>query len=254
MHLIWILAKNVWLEQLRSRFYHLIWIFGGVLLYASLLVGVMAVEQELRVLMDLGLALLELMSLGAAAFVAATSILREMETKTIYLILSRPVSRGGYLLGRFLGLELSVASATGAMAVLHVGLLWLRGWSWETTYALFVIACLGKVFLLGALTVFLSLLSTSVFSALTMTFIFWVLGHFTEELKFLAQKAKGGTGLLLRAIEPVLPNLQVFNVRDWWPPEGNLSWGGPTYAAAYLALYAGACLSLAYWLFRKKEF
>lgn len=254
MNLVWVLAQNVWLEQVRNRFYHLIWVFGGVLVYASLLVGVLAVEQELRVLVDLGLAMLELLSVAAAVFVAANSILREVEQKTIYLILTRPVPRGVYLLGRFAGLQLSVFSAALAMAALHLSLLGLRGWAGDAAYAFALAGILAKVLLISAVTVLLAMLSTSVFSALTMTGIVWVLGHFTAEIDGLARKTTGFARLALRAVDPLLPNLQAFNLRDSWPPEGNLVWGALGYGLLYLALYSGACLALSYWMFRKREF
>lgn len=254
MGLVWVLAKNVWLEQFRNRFFHLIWVFGGLLAYASLLVGVLAVEQELRVLQDLGLAVLELLTLGAAVFVAASTLLRELEQKTIYLILARPVPRGAYLLGRFLGLQLSVASAAAAMAALHLSLLFLRGWSWEAGYAAALAGVLAKVFLVSALTFLLALLSTSVLSALTMTGICWILGHFSTELRALAARAQGLRAAALGLTQRLLPDLQAFNLRDTWGPDGGLSWGVPLWAAAYLALYSGACLALAYALFRRREF
>lgn len=252
--MIWILARNVWMEQFRNRLYHLIWVFGAVLVYASLLVAYMAVEQELKVLLDVGLAMIEMLALAAGVFTAANSILLEMEHKTIYLVLTRPVPRGSYLLGRFLGLQLSVASAALVMALFHIVLLLLRGWTWHGSYLLMLGGSLGKIFLVSALTILLSLISTSVVSALTMTGIVWALGHFTEELHLMARKAAGLQGPALRAVELLLPNLQVFNLRDSWPPEGILNPGAPAYAAGYLLLYSGACLALAYAMFRKREF
>jgi ABC-type transport system involved in multi-copper enzyme maturation permease subunit len=249
-----VLALNVWVEQFRSRFFHLIWVFGGVLLYATLLVGVLAVEQELRVLQDLGLALIELLTLTACAFVAANSILREVEMKTIYLILARPVPRGSYLLGKFLGLQLSVACAALAMAGLHVSLLLLRGWEPDPRYALFLAGSVGKVFLVSALTVLLSLISTSAVSALTMTGVMWTIGHFSQDLEHLASMNTGLAGLLLGASRPLFPDLQALNSRDWWPPEGGFAWGGAGASLAYILLYAGACLAFSWALFRRKEF
>ena len=110
------LALNSWRENLRSRFFLLMMIFSVVFLYISMLFGLLAVDQELRVLLDFGLAFIEIMGLAGAVYGAASGILHEIETKTIYLILSRPVSRGQYLLGRFTGLMLSALAAISLMA------------------------------------------------------------------------------------------------------------------------------------------
>src|SRR5262252_8732874 len=97
------LAWSQWREQWRNRSFLVALIFSGVLIYASLLLGALSVDQELRALVDFGQSFIELMGLGLVVFGAATGILREMETKTLYLILTRPVPRWSYLLGRYLG-------------------------------------------------------------------------------------------------------------------------------------------------------
>src|SRR5258708_5692622 len=123
IRLISILALNQWREQWRNRSFLVAVVFSGVLIYASILLGVLAVEQETRALLDFGQSFIELIGLGLAAFGAATGILREMETKTIYLILSRPVPRWIYLLGRYFGLLLTTLGAVILMTAVHLTVL-----------------------------------------------------------------------------------------------------------------------------------
>lgn len=253
--MIWILAKNAWVEQFRNRFYHLILIFGGVLVYASLLLGVLAVEQELRVLEDLGFALMELLLLGSVLFTASTSILKEMETKTIYLVLTRPVSRGQYLVGRYLGLMLSVSCAALLMGAVHLSLLLLRGWEFHFSYGLLLAFSLAKVFMMGALTILLSLFSTSVTSAVLITMILWILGHFMAEIKFLMHKSSGWMYWLLAFLNVIIPDLGLLNLKERWLPVQ--SYFGPSEVflpLGYGLLYCCVCLVLAEQLFRRKEF
>ncbi|MBI5201213.1 MAG: hypothetical protein HY925_06475, partial [Elusimicrobia bacterium] len=127
MNRVAILAWSGLHEQLRNRSYQVAMAFAGVMLYLSILLGMLAVEQEIRALLDFGLGFIELMALASAIFGAATGILRDMETKSIYLILTRPVSRLEYLLGRYFGTVLSLAAAVGLMASAHVLLLLARG-------------------------------------------------------------------------------------------------------------------------------
>jgi len=98
-YLVGILALGQWREQWRNRSFLVALFFAGILIYASFLLGTLAVDQETRALLDFGLSFIELMGLGLAVFGAATGILREMETKTIYLVLTRPIPRWVYLLG-----------------------------------------------------------------------------------------------------------------------------------------------------------
>ncbi len=90
MTAVLILAVNAWRELWRARFIAVVALFGGVLVYMSLLLAVLAGDVELRVLFDMGLAVVEVMTCGAVAYCAATGLIQEMEQKTLYLILSRP--------------------------------------------------------------------------------------------------------------------------------------------------------------------
>ncbi|MBI5629370.1 MAG: ABC transporter permease subunit [Elusimicrobia bacterium] len=251
MRNVWIIAFNSWQENLRSRFYMLAVIFGGVTLYVSLLLGLLAADQELRVLLDFGLSFIELMALAGAAYGAATIILREMETKTIYLILTRPVSRGQYLLGRFIGLLLSILASMLLMAAAHLSLLFVKGWEWQWGYFLALWGSFLKVSLAAALTTFMALFSSSALTALCISAILWSLGHFLPEIRFMIAWGSARAAMVpLTILSYVIPNLQLLNYRD------HLGSGQQAFFVplAYAAAYAGVWLGLACLYLRKKEF
>ncbi|MEK7745959.1 MAG: ABC transporter permease subunit, partial [Elusimicrobiota bacterium] len=159
-----ILSAHSFREQLRGRFFSMILLFGGLILYMSLLLGALAADQEPRVLLDFGLSFIELMATGAACYAAATGLLRELEMKTIYLVLTRPVSRSSYLLGRFFGLLAAAACAAALMSLLHLSLLFLKGWHWENAYLLALAGIGLKLMVAVSLAGFLALISTSALS------------------------------------------------------------------------------------------
>lgn len=249
-----VLALSGLQEQWRSRAYQVALLFGGVMLYLSTLLGMLAVDQELRALLDFGLSFIELMALGAAIFAAATGLLREMETKSIYLILSRPVSRLEYLVGRYLGVVLSMSLATLAMAAVHLVILKTRGWELDGGYFLALLGIVLKVAVAAALATLFALFSSSALSALGITVILWTLGHFVPEMRFLAQR--GGFPIVpLLVLMRVLPDLQLFNFRERLDVPATVFAGEPVLlAAAYAAVYSAACLALAYALIRRKDF
>ena len=252
---VWILATNSWRENLRSRYYLMTAVFGVVLIYVSLLLGVLAADQEIRVLLDFGLGAIELMGLVAAVYGACTIILREMETKTIYLILTRPVGRGEYLMGRFLGLMLSVAVSIALMACVHLSILFLKGWTWTSVYVLALFGTCLKVLICAALALFVALFSTSVPTALIIAGILWSLGHFLPEIRHLIAASPSRAMTPLKVLSYIIPDLGLYNARDrisrlpLSPGEAPLwAWLG------YAALYAGGWLALARLWLRKKEF
>ncbi len=244
-----LLALTGWRENLRSRFFLLSVAFAGVFLYMSLLLGVLAVEQEVRVLYDFGLGFIELMGLAGALYGAVTIILHEMETKTIYLILTRPVSRGEYLLGRFLGLMLSVLASMVLMAVFHLAILAAKGWRWTDPYALAFLGAYLKVFVTSALATFLAVFSSSALTAGVLAAVGWTLGHFLPEIRFLVQRASVLAAAPLAALSWIVPDLQLYNLRDRAALEAPLWWW-----FAYAALYSAVWLVLGRSLFRRKEF
>lgn len=256
MKMILILALNSWQENLKSRFYLLSVAFGVVFLYISLLLGLLAVDQELRVLLDFGLGFIELLGLAGALYGATTVILREMETKTIYLILTRPVGRGQYLLGRFAGLMISVLVSMFLMSCVHLSILFWKGWAWSPAYLAAFLGAYLKVLVTAALATFLALFSSSVLTALGLAAILWTLGHFLPEIRYMIAWGPPRPAILpLTALSYVLPDLQLYNYRDRLaatsiaPKEFPLvAW--LVYAAAYTAVW----LALSRLLLRKKEF
>ena len=257
MRMIGVLAWNTWQENLRNKFFLLALVFGGIVLYLSLLLGLLASDQEVRVLLDFGLSFIELLGLAGAVYGAATPILREMETKTVYLILTRPVSRLEYLLGRFAGLMLSVLAAMVMMAVIHLGVLFMKGWAWTPAYGVAFLGAFLKVLVTAAIAEFLALFSTSVLSGLTMTLILWSLGHFIGEIRFLiAHQARHSSLILpLNILSYIMPNLKLFNLRDRMDRTSLAALEAPLAVwFGYALVYCGAWLAAAYLRLRRREF
>lgn len=242
-------AYNSFYESVRSRFFTLFAVFAFTAVYASVLAGVMAVDQEARLLADFGLALIELTALAYALFDASSSLLREAETKTIYLVFSRPVPRWAYLGGKLAGALLTAALMLVVMALIHLSVLKFRGFGVPAAYGWALTGSFLKLAVIVSFAFFVSLFSTSAVSTLVISGVMWTLGHFASEARFLAERAAGLKGALLGAFLWLVPNLQLFNARDGAAalplgPEALLS------AAAWtLSSYLGAL-----WLLSRKEF
>lgn len=248
------IARYTLTQQLRNRLYLVIILFGVLMVGASVLFGAVAADQEIRVILDLGFATTEFFGLAMALFGAVTLVLEEMESKTIYLILTRPQPRATYILGRFLGLVLAVWTGMALMEVMHFALLFFKGWKADPlTFA--ALPAMGlKVMIMTALALLCSLLFTSAPTATVFSLFFWVLGHFGEEIRFLAKKSGQPVAMaLVKGLLWILPNLTMLNLRDHLEIPGfPLTQILP--AALYALLYTGAALSLSIALFARKEF
>ena len=248
------LARHVFSDQWRDRYFQLVLLFGGGLIYGSLLLGQLAVEQEGRVLFNSGALLIELAALGALLYGCASTILRDMEAKTIYLLLSRPVPRWVYIAGTYAGLGAAAGAAVLCMGTLHFILLTAKGAAPAlSSYLLVLVAAWLKAMVVGALAVLVSLVSTSLLSAMMIAVFCWTLGHFMPEASFLAGRLQGPATWLVKPLLWLVPNMSLYNYRDSLElPSG--AFPGWEILLSYSALYCAACLLLSVWLFRKREF
>lgn len=241
-------------QQFRHRVYLVILLFGGLLVGSSLLFGAVSGDQELRIIFDLGLSATELFGLVTAVFGAVTLVLEEMESRTIYLILTRPVPRWVYILGRVCGLVLSVWLSVLIMGGLHLGILLAKGWTMDPRFFLCFPFIGLKVLVITALAVFFSLFSTSAVSSVIFSSLVWVLGHFGPELRYLAHQTPSPVVKIGAALMGFfVPRLELLNYRDVFEVPSLSLHGGIT-SAAYGLLYTAACLCLSLALFRRKEF
>lgn len=250
-----LLVQDTFREHIRHRLYLSLFLFGFMLLGGGLVVSALAVEERGRLLTDFGLAGIEFLGLTTIVFVSVNLVLTEIENRTIYLVLSRPIPRGQYIVGRFAGTALAVAAAMAIMGVLH-GLLLIPFHAVSpAAYAIAWSCEVAKLMVVGALALALALFSTSAPTAMTFTLFLWGIGHFSEELRFLGEKSANAlVKFLVWVFYHAAPNFAYFNYRDFQysghPPTG--MWF--LFLACYTVGYSGICLWIAAYLFARKEF
>lgn len=250
--------KAIFDYTFREHVRHKVWLsaalFGMALLIGGLVASALAQDERARMMLDLGLAANELIALVSVVFLTVHLILQEIESRAVFLILTHPVKRWHYLLGRFLGTLAAVGVGMAAMGLVHYALLRLLGWGSDGSYLLAWICSFEKTAVMGALALLLSLALTSEAAAMSFASFFWILGHFSAEMRFVAERS--GNSLLKAGIlfaSHVAPDFAHLNYRDAWHagPAG-AAWA--VSAALYTLGYCAACLALAAQVFDQKEF
>ncbi len=253
MRKIFGIARYTFIEILRNRVWYVLVLFSGILILSTLLLGTLGGEQRVRMITDLGLASIEIIALLSTVFAAVTLVLEEMESRTLYLILTRPVARSVFVIGRFLGLVGIMTCAYLLMASELAALLSAVHATPDLHYALSLLFSWEKIVLITAVAFVFSLFSTSTASAATFTFFFWVMGHLSTEILYLARKSSQVLLVVLCEVFYYLfPNFQIMNIRD--VPPDLFSPGWLWSAGGYGLAYTAVCLFLTALLFRKKEF
>lgn len=251
------IARYTFIGTFRNKIFWILILFGFMMLGSSILFGLLSQEQEIRMLVDLGLATIEILTFIAAVFLMVNLVLEEAESKTIYLVLTRSVEKREYLLGKFLGAIAALLVCMIIMTAGHLILLAAKGWKFTdgTLYAFSIFASFEKIFLISSLTLFFSLFSSSAIAALVFSFFFWILGHFALELRFLASEIHSESlRWLVKGIYLLIPHFQYLNARDLWVAVSNELPQFIIRGTLYTIAYSACLFLLTLMVFRKKEF
>jgi Cu-processing system permease protein len=247
------IARYTFIEISRTKVWYILVLFSGILILSTLLLANLAPEQKARMMTDLGLASIEFIALLSTVFSAVTLVLEEMESRTLYLILTRPVARSVFVIGRFFGLVAIMTCAYLLMAGAHAALLLSVHAHLHGPYVLGLLFSWEKIVIITSVALLFSLFSTSTASAITFTFFFWIMGHFSSEILFLSRKsAQPFLVVLCKIFYYVFPNFDLMNIRDIPPDLYHADWLWA--AGGYGLVYTSVCLGLTVILFRQKEF
>jgi Cu-processing system permease protein len=208
-------ALNTFREAVRDRVLYNLVFFALLMMLAAILVGGVSIGIEELVIKSLGLSAISVIGLLIAVFIGVGLVYKEMDKRTLYALLAKPVRRWEFLLGKFGGLVLTLAVNTLAMAAgLFAALLYVKH-NLERTDAVLLIAIyfiLLKLTLVVALALLFSCYSTPLL-AILYTSALYIAGLFVEEIRTIHfTTANPAMEALLRGLSYLLPNFENFNV------------------------------------------
>ena len=251
------IAGNAFREAVRDRVLYNLVLFVLLLTAGAIFLGELSGGQETKIIVDLGLSSILLFGVFIAIFVGVGLVYKEIERRTIYAILSKPIGRGEFLLGKYLGLCLTllvnvlVMGAGVSLALLYVN----RGWNplvvsiWPAVLLIYM-----ELAILTAVALFFSSFSSPALSAL-LTFLIFIAGHFSADLKTFAASL-GGTAArwFFTALYYLLPNFSNYSLitpaaHGYVPNASAL-----LLALLYAAIYASVVLAAGTLVFNQRNF
>ncbi|HKP72101.1 MAG TPA: ABC transporter permease [Pyrinomonadaceae bacterium] len=209
------IARNAFREAVRDRVLYNLVLFVLLLTGGAIFIGDLSAEQEAKIIVDMSLSAMLLFGVFIAIFVGVGLVYKELERRTVYAIFAKPVGRGEFLVGKYLGLCLTLAVNVAVMgAGVSLALLYVRRgfdplvWNiWPAVLLIFV-----ELMIIVAVALLFSSFSTPALSAL-LTFAVFIIGHFSADMKTLA--AATGTRsakIFFGALYYLLPNLSHYTV------------------------------------------
>jgi ABC-type transport system involved in multi-copper enzyme maturation permease subunit len=261
------IAVNVFRESIRDKVLYNLVFFAILLIGASYLLGQLTAGQDVKIIKDLGLAATSTFGLFIAVFIGIGLVSKEVERRSIYSLIAKPIHRYQLVLGKYAGLTLTLAVNVAIMATaLYVVLLYI-GWgvsadvqrAWDAP-ALdpALLEAIGLIFvelmLITAIAVFFSTFSTPMLSA-AFTFGLFVVGHFSADLRNFDQVVDSAAAArLARGLYWILPNLAQFDIKAQVVHGETVPLGYLLVTAGYAALYIGMLLSIAMYVFSRRDF
>jgi len=257
------IAENTFRETVRDRILYNLILFALIMIFSSLALGQLTLGNENKVILNLGLAAISVFGTMIAIFIGAGLVYKEIEKRTVYALLAKPVRRFELVIGKYFGLvftlfiNLLIMTAGLELALLYAGC--DDPWSYVRVFpAVFMIFL--SLCLVTALALFFSTFSTPALSVLFTLFL-WIIGHFGNDIKDFGKLTKSAAGeQLCSALYYVIPNFSNFQLlggRYVLQSAGYSQTANPLALAGvvfYCLVYIVLVLSIGVLIFRGRDF
>jgi ABC-type transport system involved in multi-copper enzyme maturation permease subunit len=260
-------AVNVFKESIRDRILYNLVVFAVLLMGVSYLLGQLTAGQDIKIIKDLGLAAIATFGLLIAVFIGIGLVWKEVERRSIYSILAKPIRRSEFVFGKFCGLALTlfvnVTVMTAAFYLVLAVMAWKepasvrQGWATPATdpAMLKAIALIFiELLLVTAIALFFSTFSSPFLSA-TLTLGLWIIGHFNADLRqFETVVDSRAAAWLASSLYYLLPNFAAFDVKAQVVHGQPVAASYVALTAAYGAAYLALILAAAVTIFSRRDF
>lgn len=248
------IAGNTVREAIRHRVLYTLLFFALTLIGTGVLLATLSYVERDRILQDIGLSATRVFAVAIAIFVGIHLVHREVDRRTIFTVLSKPITRSEFLLGKYLGLVATLWLQIAVMGLAFVAVSLLAGAPLGRVHAAALALIGAEVAVVVAVALFFSSFTTPMLASL-FTAGLWVIGQLSRDLRALgAQSDSEGVRNATAALYRALPDFQAFDLgahaarglaiaaSDVWLP------------LAYATGYAVLVLTVATWIFERRDF
>lgn len=254
MSALWTIAANTFRENRRDRVLYVLLLFAVLMIGAGAIVGELSPFEQSKILLDLGQSVMALAGALIAIFLGISLVSKEIEKRTIYVVICKPVSRTQFLLGKVLGLVMTLTAAHLVMGAILALVTWGYGTAPGLPLLQSVVLIWVQLVLLIALAVTFASFSSTMLSAM-FTIGTWIIGQVVGDLATVAARSEStATRVVLGAVYWVMPNLALFDVKARATYGIPISAAEFSWSAAYGACYITALLCVASLVFTHRDF
>jgi ABC-type transport system involved in multi-copper enzyme maturation permease subunit len=249
-----VLAMNTYREAVRDKLLYNLLLFAGLMIASSILLAQVQVGYDDRLYRDVGLSSIAFFGVLIAIFVGINLVHREIATKTVYTMLSKPVQRWEFLFGKYVGLLSLLAVEVAIMSACFLTVLWAKGSEFYVGLLWSILLIYFELALVTAVAIFFSSFTTPYLAGM-FTVALWIIGHLLGDLRAFGSRSDlPGLKALMEALYWTLPNLDRLDIK------ADASAGNPIElarvggAALYAWLYSFVLMAGAMLLFQRRDF
>jgi ABC-type transport system involved in multi-copper enzyme maturation permease subunit len=249
------ISFNTFREAVRDRVLYNLIFFALLLVAASLLFGQISIGIERIVLVNLGLTAISIFGIVIAIFIGIGLVSKEMDKRTLYTVLARPVRRWEFILGKFFGLVGTLVVNTVFMAIGFFAALLFLVHRFQRSDAYLLVALYFIVLqfvIVTSLALLFSSFSSPLLSAI-FAFSIFIIGTFAEDLRAFAAMAQGPARYLAMGLAHLVPNFAALNVISSVAHEQPVAGMLVLFNSLYALLYATAAIAAAALIFERRN-
>jgi ABC-type transport system involved in multi-copper enzyme maturation permease subunit len=248
------IAANTFRETVRNKILYVILAFALFVIGMTWFLADLSMGELTRIIVDVGLTSIHLFGVVIAVFLGITLVSQEVDRKTIYLILSKPVPRWEFVVGKAAGLSSTLFLTTALMAATLFAVHFLYGGKAEPGILVASAGIYLELVMLVCIATFFSTFTTSTLSAM-FTLALFLIGHLSEHLvRFGGQSKSAAVRAVSSVLFYLLPNLEIFNLKNEVVHGQARAIGALIGMSGYFICYGGAVLLFACILFERKDF
>ena len=247
------IALNTFRESIRDRIFYSLLAFAVIMLAFSLVLGNLTIGDEIKIIKDFGLSSISIFGVLIAIFVGINLVYKEVEKRTIYVILANPIARYQFVLGKYVGLSLTLLVEVVVMTVCLFALCYLKQQAipWELLKA--IVPIWFELQLVLAVALFFSTFVSPFLSGM-LTLAVFIIGHLTQDLKQLVLNMDNSA--LTKTADFLyysFPNLEILNYKARVVHSIPIPWEEFFFSLLYGATYTALLLSVAIFIFNRRD-
>jgi ABC-type transport system involved in multi-copper enzyme maturation permease subunit len=247
------IASNTFREAIRDKILYAILFFALLMLFASMALGEMSLGHTVQITKNFGLTAISLFGIMIAIFTGVSLVHKEIDKRTLYTIISKPIHRYHFILGKYLGMLLTAVAQFIALTAIFTLLILIQQHYLESQIFLALFLYWMEIMLIISIALFCSAFTTPFFSGL-FTFSIFLIGRLMPEIMLVLDKTENPVIWLVLKLSTYLPNLQLFNVGERVVHQEIVPVSDLFSLSFYCLSYIGIFLLLAIALFSRRDF